>query len=156
MPGGRPEVYTKELGEKICEQIALGYSLRTITSDKSMPCIATIYSWIRKDEEFLKLYEQAKEDQADAMAEEMLDIADDGTNDWVEKCDPNNPGYAYNGEHVQRSRLRVDTRKWIAAKLKPKKYGDKQTTEITGKDGAPLLNTEEAARTIAFLLSTKE
>src|SRR3990172_7086066 len=54
-----------------------------------------------------------------------MDISDDGTNDWMASNDPENPGYRVNGEHIARSRLRVDTRKWIASKLKPKKYGEK-------------------------------
>jgi len=68
--------------------------------------------------EFLQRYEQAKEESADALADEMLDIADDSERDYTEEG-------RVNTEHVQRARLRVDTRKWIASKLKPKKYGDK-------------------------------
>jgi hypothetical protein len=105
-----------------------------------MPCVATIFNWLRKHDDFLEQYERAKEIQADALAEDILDIADDGTNDWMarEDKDGKNIGWQLNGEHVQRSRLRVDARKWIASKLKPKKYGDQVKVEATGKDGAPL------------------
>jgi hypothetical protein len=72
------------------------------------------------------------------MAEEMLEIADDAKNDWMERQDDEggNIGWRLNGDHVQRSRLRIDTRKWLASKLKPKKYGDK--LELGGDDNSPL------------------
>jgi hypothetical protein len=130
---GRPSLYSQELADKICEQVVLGYSMRTICKDESMPCIATVFSWFRTKPEFLAQYDKAKENQADTLAEDILDIADNGDNDWMEKNDPDNKGYAYNGEHVQRSRLRVDARKWIASKLKPKKYGERITQDINGK-----------------------
>ena len=74
------------------------------------------------------------------MAEDILDIADDGTNDWMEKQDSEGSaaGWSFNGEHVQRSKLRVDARKWLMSKMKPKKYGEKVSQEITGKDGGPI------------------
>ena len=131
---GRPSTYTPELADLLCSYIAEGKSLRTICKIEDMPSMPTIFSWIRLYPEFLKQYEKAKEDQADAMVEEMLDIADDGTNDWMENLDKDGSviGYKVNGEHVQRSRLRLDTRKWIASKLKAKKYGEKIQTEHSG------------------------
>jgi len=100
-----------------------------------MPCAATVFSWMRKYPEFMKQYARAKEESADAMAEEMLDIADDGTNDWMERSEQRGGGYEVNGEHIQRSRVRIDTRKWLASKLKPKKYGEKVEHEHSGKIG---------------------
>lgn len=67
------------------------------------------------------------------MVDDMLDIADDARNDYMAANDPDNPGYKLNGEHINRSRLRVDARKWIAAKLKPKKYGEKVEHEHSGR-----------------------
>jgi hypothetical protein len=84
-----------------------------------------------------------------ALAEETLDIADDGRNDWMERNDPKNQGYEFNGEHVQRSRLRVDARKWFAAKVAPKKYGEKVQQELSGPDGGPIQTKGESA--IEFL-----
>lgn len=90
-----------------------------------MPSIATVFSWMRKHDEFLKQYARAKQESADAMAEDVLDIADDGENDWMERARPDGSTFvALNSEAIQRSRLRVDTRKWLMAKMKPKKYGD--------------------------------
>lgn len=108
-----------------------------------MPCVATVFNWFRKYPEFLEQYARAKQESADAFIEEMQDIADDGTNDWMERhnADGKSVGWQLNGEHVQRSRLRIDTRKWIASKLKPKKYGDK--IELAGDPSAPLVHKIE-------------
>lgn len=155
-PGGRPSGYTQEIADRICAQLSAGMSLRTVCKAEDMPDAATVYRWLRTQSEFCEQYTRAKEDAADAFAEEMLDIADEASNDWMEVHDKDNPGYRFNGEHVNRSRLRVDTRKWIASKLKPKKYGDRVQTELTGKDGGPIetrdLSTAEKGRRIAFAL----
>jgi len=149
---GRPTKYTKKLGDIICEGIARKNAMVTLCdNDKTLPTPRTVYSWLRKHPEFLHNYEFAKEDQADSMVEEMLEIADDGTNDWMNNNDPENEGYKLNGEHVQRSRLRLDTRKWVASKFKTKKYGDKQTVEHEGSIGFTDLTEEELDRKIQQL-----
>lgn len=124
--GGRPLKYTQELADKFCELIANGMSLRSACKEKIMPAPATIFKWIRENEMFLKQYEKATQERTEAMAEDLLDIVDDGTNDWmtINRKD-GSEAWQLNGEHVQRSRLRADTRKWLMAKMKPKKYGDK-------------------------------
>lgn len=134
---GRPTDYTPELADNICARIAEGQSLRRICRDDDMPCTSTVFTWLRIHKSFLDQYEKAKTEQADALAEEMLDIADDGSNDWMEKFDKEGMsiGWTVNGEHVQRSRLRLDTRKWIASKLKPKKYGDATLLKHADSEG---------------------
>lgn len=138
MPAGRPSTYTQELADEICSQLADGLSLRTICKPDDMPDKATVFRWIRTHEEFRDQYAKAKEESADALFEEILDIADDSSNDWMERNGKDSEGYQLNGEALQRSRLRVDTRKWALSKLKPKKYGDKVQTEHTGPDGGPV------------------
>lgn len=126
-PPGRPSSYTQELADHICAELACGLSMRTVCKADDMPDMTTVFRWLRTNEEFRQQYTQAKAEAADALVEEMLDISDDGTNDWMEVHDKDGEcvGYKVNGEHVQRSRLRVETRKWIAAKLKPKLYGER-------------------------------
>jgi hypothetical protein len=126
---GRPSEYTQDKADLICSQIACGDSLRTVCKQESMPDVVTVYRWMRQHEDFRKQYAVAKEDCADALFEEMFDIADNASNDWMESNDENNPGFRLNGDHIQRSRLRVDIRKWALSKLKPKKYGD--TLDLT-------------------------
>lgn len=129
-PGGRPTKYTQELADEISEGITLGSSIRTVCKPKHMPAISTFYKWIRTHEEFAKQYARACEERTEAMSEDILDIADDGTNDYMETDD----GRAqYNGDSVQRAKLRVDTRKWLMAKMKPKKYGDKVDVTSDGE-----------------------
>jgi hypothetical protein len=108
-----------------------------------MPCVKTVFNWFDRYPEFLQQYARAKEESADALSDEMLDIADDATNDWMERLgDDEKPvSWAINGEHVQRSRLRIETRKWLASKLKPKKYGDKLA--LGGADDLPPVQVQE-------------
>ena len=162
MPGGRPAIFSIDAADAICARLATGEPLSRICRDDGMPSLTTVYKWLREHEEFAKNYARAREDQADTLADETLEISDDGTNDWMASNDPDNPGYKLNGEHVQRSKLRVDARKWAAAHLRPKKYGDLKQVELSGPDGAPLatvnLNTTdpaEASRVYQTLLSGK-
>ena len=131
--GGRPSIYTQELADAICAELATGKSLRSVCADEDMPAMSTIFNWFRTKEGFVEQYARAKEEACDAMVDEMLDIADDGTNDYmtITKGD-----YSYNVEDKEvtnRSKLRVDTRKWIVSKIKPKKYGDKLDVTSDGK-----------------------
>lgn len=141
---GRPSDYTPETALHICERIAKGESLRAICEDDDMPSKTSVFRWLADNEIFRDQYARAREDQADFYAEEIIAISDDGKNDWMERQSESekgagiNNGWVLNGEHVQRSRLRVDSRKWIASKLAPKKYGEKVQQEITGKDGGPV------------------
>jgi hypothetical protein len=131
MPAGRPSEYTQELADLMCALLADGQSLRKVCENDWAPDKASVFRWLRTIPEFCDQYTRAKAEAAESMADDMIDIADDASNDWMAKHDPNNPGYMLNGEHINRSRLRVDTRKWIAAKLKPKVYGDKIEHEHT-------------------------
>lgn len=153
--GGRPSGYSQELADRICSELADGKSLRTVCKAEGLPSTQTVFRWLRTHEGFCDQYARAKDEAADVLVDEMLDIADEATNDWMEQHDKDNVGYRLNGEAINRSRLRVDTRKWIASKLKPKKYGDK--TELTGPGGTPLIPEsppiEEVARRLAFLLT---
>lgn len=136
---GRPSSYTQETADTICSLLSDGLSLRSVCNLEDMPVKATVFSWMRKYPEFLAQYTRAKQESADAMAEELLDIADDGTNDWMERYNKEGKaiGWQVNGEAVQRSKLRTDTRKWLMAKMKPKKYGEKLDVDVTS-GGKPL------------------
>lgn len=153
--GGRPSGYSQELADHICSELADGKSLRTVCKHDGMPSTQTVFRWLRTYEGFCDQYARAKDEAADALVDEMLDIADHASNDWMEVHDKDNVGYRLNGEAINRSRLRVDARKWIASKLKPKKYGERVSTELTGADGKdliPAMNETEIARRIAFAL----
>lgn len=111
-----------------------GESLRTICLADDMPTRSTVHLWLAKHQEFSDRYAIARARQADTIFDEILDIADDGSNDWMQRHDDEggNIGWKENGEAIARSRLRVDVRKWMAGKLRPKKYGDKLEVEHSG------------------------
>jgi hypothetical protein len=149
---GRPSSYTQEIADEICAQLAEGRSLRTVCKAETMPSVPTVFSWMRRFPEFLNQYARAKEESADYLAEETLEIADDGSNDWITSNDPDNAGYRANGEHIARSRLRVDTRKWIASKLKPKKYGEK--LDVAHSGSIETISRESLIERLTSLYST--
>lgn len=151
---GRPSDYTQETADIICSRIAAGESLRTICLDDEMPGQSTVFRWLESRLDFREQYARAREAQADFYADEIIKISDDGSNDWMERRSEAekgagvNTGWVLNGEHVQRSRLRVDARKWYASKVAPKKYGDKLISEHSGPDGGPIETVTEIKRTI--------
>ena len=115
----------------ICFRISEGESLRSIVKDEGMPDLTTFLVWISEDQVKSKQYARAMELRADSMFEDMLDIADDSSEDIL----TDDIGNAkVNTEFVQRSRLRVDTRKWILSRMNPKKYGDKTDITTNGND----------------------
>lgn len=127
--GGRPSDYSEDLAAAICAELAAGRSLRSVCDAASMPDKATVFRWLAKHEAFRDQYARAKEESADALVEDMLAIADDGLNDTYTDEDGNERTMV---DVIQRSKLRVEARKWIASKLKPKKYGDKVQQEVSG------------------------
>jgi hypothetical protein len=120
---GRPSDYTQAIADEICERLIDGESLRSILHSEHLPSKKTIYSWLMHNPEFLNQYTQAREIQADTFVDEMTDIADDGTNDYMEKVlQSGEITHVADHEHINRSRLRIDTRKWVAERMRPKKY----------------------------------
>lgn len=119
-----PMPFDQAVADDICDKLVEGMSLRKITLDAEMPSASTVFKWLRENETFAQQYAHARDAQADTLADEILDIADDGSNDWMGDKEEEG-GAVYNGDAVARSRLRVDARKWISSKLKPKVYGDK-------------------------------
>jgi hypothetical protein len=122
--GGRPSIYSQDIATIICAKIADGHSLRKICREEGIPSLTTVFEWLAAKPDFAEQYARAREAQADAFADDMQDIADTP------------PAMTADGKidagDVADKRLRIDTRKWIASKLKPKKYGDKIEQEIKG------------------------
>lgn len=130
---GRPTKYTQELGDKICAGIMAGYSLRKVCSADGFPALSTLFYWmLDKAHPFSEQYARAREVQAELLADQLIELADDDSNDVTGELQmPNSVA-------VQRSRLKVDTRKWVASKLLAKKYGDKVQQEVSGPDGGAI------------------
>jgi hypothetical protein len=133
-PVGRPiKSNHLEIKDAICHLVSTTtYGLRKITEllhkeFNNAPDLSTIMWWLIKDKEFCERYAQAKESQCDLFAEELIDIADDSSSDEIFTEDGKRIA---NKEFINRSRLRVDTRKWLLSKLKAKKYGDYVRSDI--------------------------
>lgn len=121
MPAGRPSSYTTEIADFLCMRIADGESLRKICFDEDMPSQSMVFRWLASNEEFREKYARAREAQMEVMALEIVEIADDSAKDTIITDDGEKP----NNEWIQRSRLRVETRKWLMSKLRPKVYGER-------------------------------
>jgi hypothetical protein len=151
---GRPSLYTPDLASEICRRLADGETLRAICRDEAMPDERTVRTWAVGNASFSPQYAKAREIGYWGMADELLEIADDGQNDTYKD---EHGVYKIDQEAIARSRLRVDTRKWLLSKALPKVYGDKLTAEVTGKDGGPIeeliTNLPELGRHVAFLLA---
>jgi hypothetical protein len=137
MFGGSESDYTLELADRICELLAKGMTLRAVCREPDMPHESTVRHWALEDREgFFEKYSKAREIGYHCMADEMLEISDDGTNDWMGRFDGKGRAeIILNGEHVQRSKLRVDSRKWLLSKALPKIYGDKVQHTGAGGEG---------------------
>lgn len=95
---------------------------------------------------FAAHYARARELQIEAMADELIEISDDGTNDWMTIQRGGQEVEVPNQEVLQRSRLRVDTRKWLMSKIMPKKYADKTLTELSGEVGVKQINVHRGTK----------
>lgn len=131
---GRPSDYGSEIAGTICDRLASGETLRAICRDDAMPAQSSVYLWLRTHADFSEQYARAREAQADNWADEIVEISDDASNDYMER----EHGPAVNSEHITRSRLRVDARKWLMSKAAPKKYGDKIDHTHAAPDGGPV------------------
>lgn len=120
--------------DEICAWIADGKTLRAYSRQEGKPSHTLIYEWIDADKEFGLRFARARDAGHDSIAEECLEISDDGSNDTYETED----GERVNSDHIQRSKLRVWTRLQLLAKWNPKKYGDKVQNEVSGPDGGPI------------------
>jgi hypothetical protein len=126
---GRPSVYTPEIAQAIVSRMCEGESLRSICEESNMPARSTVLLWVVENREgFSDQYAQAMLVRAMEWADETIGIADNTDRDWTVDEHGN---LRVQGEHVQRSKLRVDTRKWMISKLLPKVYGDRITSETT-------------------------
>jgi hypothetical protein len=123
---GRPDSYDYDKARSICVRIANGELLKNIIKDRGMPNHQTVYDWMVRHPEFAELYTRAREEQADTFADEIVALADE-TPELVPVLDKdgNEVGLRMDSAYIQWQRNRVDARKWVAAKLKPRKYSER-------------------------------
>jgi hypothetical protein len=115
--GGPPTLYTKRLADEICRRLARGRSLASIARDPGMPAAPTVIDWVNKDiDGFGPAYARARELGYAAMADEILEIADDGTKDWKKVS---GKVWRLNRENLQRARFRISARQWLFTVARP-------------------------------------
>lgn len=145
--------YTEAVGLEICELVTEGKTLTAICAGENMPAARTVLRWLRDHAEFATIYDRARQSRADAWAEEIIQIADDTSQDYTDReRSDGSTARVLDAEHVQRSRLRIDSRKWLMAKAAPKKYGEHltvdQTSEVTLKQDLDLSHLTKREREV--------
>ena len=137
IPIGRPVEFTEKIADEICWRLTHGEPLVRICADEHLPHVATIYRWLARFPVFCDMYARAREDQADTNADQILQIADEKPPQFTD-----DKGRVYLDQtfiHWQKNR--IEARKWTAAKLKPRKYGDRMAVE--GVEGGAAIKTED-------------
>ncbi len=150
--------YTRRLATGICERIASGESLRAICREEGMPSFQTVLRWAQEDRDGFRVrYALAMDLRAQAMAEELLELADAAPGSATGA-----PGTGEATARVQAEKLRVDARKWLLARMAPKRYGDRVALEHTGADGGPIQTEavdkirQDAEAVVAFVKDLSE
>lgn len=153
----RTSPYTPELDALICERLAAGESLRSISKLAGMVPESTVRSWVVDNKEgFSARYARARGIGLDVLAEELLAIADTPVEGL--RSETSDAGVKLIREDMLgHRRLQIDTRKWFLSKMAPKKYGDRTAMELTGADGGPIeINDTERAAKIAAILASAQ
>jgi hypothetical protein len=119
---GRPSIATPEIKDTILGRISTGESLNKILTSEGFPKYRTVLEWLESDEDFARRYARAREDQADTLADELMAIVDEQP--------PADEHGKSDSAWVAWQRNRIDARKWVASKLKPKKYGERQHIDL--------------------------
>ena len=152
--------YDPVLADEILERLADGDSLASICCEEEMPDERSVRRWARNHGDFGAKYAVARRLGYEKRADELLEIADDSSADWIDTDDGHR---VLNGAHVNRARLMIDTRKWLLSKMLPKVYGDHLT--VGGDPDRPihvvqqidwaLLSDEELEAIEAFSLAAQ-
>jgi hypothetical protein len=127
-------LYSDALARLICEQLMGGKSLKEICEDNRMPAIRSVTRWLADPRlsEFREMYYFARRVQAEIRIDEIFSIADDTSKDWKPKYDKDGEWIedVPDNEAIQRSRVRIDVRKWYASRLVPRIYGERKEIDL--------------------------
>lgn len=157
-PAGGLGIYSDKLAEEFCERMCKGEAPAQICQDVKMPSYATIIRWTLSDdpkyEAFRVMYEESRKIMWMFHADQMMDISDNSTNDYMDRYNKftEETERVFDNENVQRAKLRIDTRKWLLAKMMPHVFGEKVDVSVGGRDGKPIaiaaitMSAEDAER----------
>jgi hypothetical protein len=145
-----PRQWTSALKMELCRRIAEGQTIYAIAGKNGFPSQSAIYAELRRDHEFMKDYEIAREWQLATWEDEIIELANDSSKDRL-------PDGRIDVDHIARMKLVVNTKQWVMSRRNPRKYGDRVSAEVSGPNGDAIevkreLSAIEAARTIAFVL----
>lgn len=146
LPAHRPSGYTDKIAEAICERIAAGETLRDICATDGYPSKSTIFRWTVKNPDFRALYTEAMRWRSQGRADEIIEIADDGSQDWETVLEAEGAAVQrLNKEAIARSKLRIQCRQWLLERELPKKYGanPEPETPLPPPDEPKLVNPTE-------------
>jgi hypothetical protein len=150
-PAHRPVEYTEDIADEICWRITHGEPLVRICADEHLPHVATIYRWLIRFPVFCDMYTRAREEQADTNADEILAIADEMPPEYTDEKGRTTIDHSYLAWQKQR----IEARKWTAAKLKPRKYGDRVALEGV-EDGAAIKTEDTNANKFLDIIRNME
>lgn len=158
---GRPSTYTPEIGARICELLIEGNSLRKLCRENDdLPTAGTVCLWLTRHPDFAEHYTRAREAQSEAMLEETFEIADEcnpGEKTITKETEKGTFVEVVTGDMVERSKLRVDIRKWALARMAPKKYGELIKSEVSGPNGGPIeISDDERARRLKLIFDAAQ
>lgn len=145
-PKGSGLLYTDELAAEICRRIGEGETLQSICLLDGMPAVRTVNDWTVQFPAFGADFAQARARGFDAIAAQTLEIADDARNDFMKQVRGGAEVEVLDTEHIQRSKLRIETRLKLLAKWDPKRYGERTT--LAGDPDNPLTVINKVERTI--------
>lgn len=152
-PRGRPpgvgkSPYNPEIALEVCLKIMEGQTLTEICADEAMPTDRTIYRWLAVTPAFHVAYMRAREMQMHKWADDIIQIADDARNDYMDRVQADgSTDRVLDNEHVRRSQMRIDTRKFLMAKIAPKVFGDRIEVEHKVAPMSELSDAELEAKT---------
>lgn len=147
---GRGTAYNRQVCDEICRRVIDGQTVKEIGASPDMPCANTIWNWIARHPEFCEMWLIAKRAQMLREAESILEIADDGRNDWMQRrVDDGTFEPIVDKENIQRSRVRIDARKWLLAKMMPSIFGERVAVEHSGSISRAAELSDDDLATIA-------
>ena len=151
----RPTTYNEDIAAEICGYLAMGESLRKVCRRAGMPAPSTVFLWLRQQKDFSEQYARAKEEAADMFIEDIIEIADNAKKDKIPVYKLNEEtgkkelvGYTESKNSVRRAQVQIDSRKWLAMKLKPKKYGEKLDMTTNGNDIGVAISAKQSEQLI--------
>lgn len=148
---GRPTIISDEVCAQLCARLACGEPISKICQDEDMPALTTIYRWLKQYDDFRKMYEEARKDGAHSFADQIAHIIDMEPLKVIDE----NGNVKFDPASIAWNRLRMDGRKWLAAKYLPKVYGERLGVEGV-EDGAPIKTQDATFEKLQAILSNME